>query len=98
MNELTRINIMEKILSGDDQKKDKIINASKVFSGFELTQLDPGTRSQLNKNLIRLNAVLSQYKIETFDDYSQIAMVHLNEMIKTLKKICLILRNHFKSI
>lgn len=98
MNELARIGIMEKILSSTDPKKDRIINASHVFSGLELTQLDPNTRNKLNKNLIKLNSILLQYPIKTFDDYNLIISVHLDKMIRTLKKICLILRSHFKSI
>ena len=97
MDELTRISITEKILSGIHSKKDKIINASQLFSGLELTQLDPATRNKLNKNLIKLNSILSQYPIKTFDDYNLITRIHLDKMITILKKICFILKSYFKS-
>lgn len=95
MNDLTRIETMEAILSSNESKKNKIIQASQTLSGFELTKLDPDTKQKLNKKLIKLNSILLQYPIKTFDDYNQITRVHLDKMIDTLKKICLILKNNF---
>jgi hypothetical protein len=86
---------MKKILSGNDPMKDKIIKAFQEFSGLEITQLDPNVKEKLNACLIKLNSILLQYNIKTFEDYNQITKVHLDKMIETLKKICLILKNNF---
>jgi hypothetical protein len=59
------------------------------------TQLDPNVKEKLNACLIKLNSILLQYNIKTFEDYNQITKVHLDKMIETLKKICLILKNNF---
>jgi hypothetical protein len=79
---------VESALLSDLPKKDRLIQASQRLSGLELNKLDTGTRKKLDRNLIDGNRVLSQYKIETYDDYAKISDPHLDELINMMKRIC----------
>ncbi len=83
---------MEQILLEDIPKGNKVINASQQLSGLELNKLNAVARKNIEKELIFLNSILTQYPIKTFDDYHQITLKHLEQMIQALSRICQILK------
>ncbi len=83
---------MEQILLEDIPKGNKVINASQQLSGLELNKLNAVARKNIEKELIFLNSILTQYPIKTFDDYHQITPKHLEQMIQALSRICQILK------
>lgn len=89
---LARMNEMEKILLDHMPKNDKVIKASEQLSGLEITALSASVRKNMNRELIFLNSILTQYPIKTFDDYSLISSQHLEQMIQALCRLCQILK------
>lgn len=87
-NLLAKIVSVESALLSDLPKKDRLIQASQRLSGLELNKLDTGTRKKFDRNLISGNRILSQYKIETFDDYAKISDQNLDELLDMMKRIC----------
>lgn len=85
---LSRIMKMERLLGEDIPKQDKVIQASQQLSGLELTKLSVQMRKKIEKEFIFLNSILSQYPIKTFEDYRQISLKHLEQMVQALARIC----------
>lgn len=79
---------MERILLESMPKNDKVIKASEQLSGLEITGISTSVRKNMNRELIFLNSILTQYPIKTFDDYRQITSQHLEQMIQALSRLC----------
>ena len=83
---------MEKILSADLPKADKVIKASQRISGLEFNKLTTPVSRNIERQFAFLNTILKQYPIQTFDDYAQIVPAHLDQMIQGLKRVCRLLK------
>jgi hypothetical protein len=83
---------MERILLDNLPKNDKVIKASEQLSGLGITTISGTVRKNMNRELIFLNSILTQYPIKTFDDYRQITSLHLEQMIHALSRLCQILK------
>ena len=62
-------------------KSQRATSALKSFSGLELTGLSVDIRSTLESHLVDVNRVLSNYDLETLDDYVNIADDDLSEIL-----------------
>lgn len=89
---LDRMLMMERILLDNLSKNDKVIKASEQLSGLEITGISSSVRKNMNRELIFLNSIVSQYPIKTFDDYRQITSQHLEQMIQALSRLCQVLK------
>ena len=85
---INRIKNMEWVLQSNLNKQNKVQDSLKQLSGFELNILDRLTRKQLEEYLVKVNRILMQYDIKTFDDYSKISELHLNEMLRIIQRLC----------
>jgi hypothetical protein len=89
---LIKVLAMEKILVGELPKKEKIIQASQQLSGLELNKLTARVLKKVEREFVELNAILNQYCIKTFEDYSQISGRHLDTMLRGLNRVCWMLK------
>lgn len=85
MNEFTLkiVTILEEKIS----KKDKVIKCFIVASGLEISALSLDQQNRIYKQLSIVNGILKQYPIKTYDDYSLISDSHLNQLIKSIRRI-----------
>jgi flagellar biosynthesis/type III secretory pathway chaperone len=79
---------MEEILLTELPYKDKITSASQQLSGLELTKLSASISRKIKQELAYLNSIVTQYPINTFNDYELMNVPHLHEMVDTLMRIC----------
>src|SRR3989338_8071155 len=85
---LTRVIEVEKILSSDLSRKDKVIKSLNNLSGLEITWFKPALKKKIIHHFASLNDVTQHYNIKTFEDYSFISNAHLDELISIIQRIC----------
>jgi len=83
-----KIACIEKMLSSNLAKIDKITQASKQLSGLDITDLPLIAKRTIEGHLIIINQIVSKNRIKTFDDYRWISEKHLNQIVNNLKAIC----------
>jgi len=90
---LVRIENIEKILAKPFSNITKIIRSFQQFSGLNLTALEPSVKSIIESNFVQVNQIISQYDINTFDDYSKIKKKHSQQLLNIISILCRDLRN-----
>ncbi len=61
--------------------------AGGAYAGLDLSGLKSKHRHQILNRLTNLNAILSDYQLDTFDDYQNIEKADLQAMISIIKTL-----------
>lgn len=87
-----RLTDITEILNSDLPKHKKITLSCHRLSGLDITNMVPAIEQIFAKHLYEMNSIVACYPIYTWDDYALIAEVHLNKMLKSIKRLCKRLR------
>lgn len=89
MNEtLKKIAAVAILLDKRLYKKDKVVMCLHELSGMDITALNKVHKDKLFKHLISINSILSQYPINTDDDYGLVSDKDLDRLLKKVEQIC----------
>jgi iron uptake system EfeUOB component EfeO/EfeM len=76
------------LLDSTSPRYKRIIKSLKAFQGLDLGAISSDERSAIEGNIVKMNAVLEKYDLETFADYKKMSDTDLNLLIKNQAALC----------
>ncbi len=82
------------LLDSTSPRYKRIVKALKAFQGLDLGAISTAEKTAIEGSMVKLNAVLQKYDLETFSDYKKMSNTDPNTLIKNQIALC----NEIKSI
>lgn len=79
---------LRSLMDSHTPRHKRYVKAIKAFQGLDLGAITKETRSLIESNLVKSNAVLVNYELETFADYKAISSEDMNTLIKNQIQLC----------